>query len=959
MSLFFIVALPFLGALLPGIMNSAGRSACAGVTFTVSLAAFVGLLTNLPAVLAGEVVTARVDWMPELGLNFTLMLDGLGFFFAFLILGIGLLIITYGRHYLSRDDHMGEFFTYLLLFQGAMVGIVLSDNILPLLVFWELTSLSSFLLIGYWKHLPEGRQGARMALAVTGMGGLAMIAGMLILGQIAGSYDLSVILQNREAIQADPLYVPALILILLGCFTKSAQFPFHFWLPHAMAAPTPVSAYLHSATMVKAGIFLMARMWPVLSGTPEWFVIVTTAGLVTMVLGSVIALFKHDLKALLAFSTVSHLGLITMLLGTGTAFGAFAAVFHILNHATFKAALFMSAGIVDHEAKTRDIRRLGGLRTLMPVTFTIATIAALSMAGIPFLNGFLSKEMMLEEANHTVLFGSTWLVPVLATFGSLMSAAYCFRFIGHTFLGPVRDDYPHKPHDPNSGMWLPPAILVVLVVVIGTAPFLVQDFVILVAKSVIGGAAELEVKYIKIWHGLVPALYMSIIAVVGGLLLMLIYKPLLKLWETTPRPEAKIIFEAIVEVAAAVARGFTHSLHNGAFTRYAMIGFVAIVAAGYHAWATGTVSAPTRALQAAGAVPIAGWAMLVAATAGLVILHRNRLLALILIGIVGLMVSIGFVFLSAPDLAMTQFTVEVVTIILLLLALNFLPNRTPIESTPLRRVRDASVAIVGGLAAFALAYHYMLRDAVTTPISEFHLANSYKGGGGTNVVNVILVDFRGFDTYGEIIVLGIAALLIYALTQTLLNGPVRRRLLNRLPDQPRAGDMHPMMMVVLTRVIMPIVLMVGFYIFLRGHNEPGGGFIAGLVVSIAVVMQYMASGFNWAAARIRYPYHGIIGAGVLIAGLTGIGSWFVSKPFLTSDFTYVRIPPFNEFELATAALFDLGVFLAVLGAVMLSLESFSRLARRANMPESEHPMDIDPSRDEAPPEAPSLQKESV
>ncbi len=957
MSLFIIVALPFLGALLPGIMNSAGRAACAGVTFTVSLAAFVGLLTNLPAVLAGEVVTARVDWMPELGLNFTLMLDGLGFFFAFLILGIGLLIIAYGRHYLSRDDHMGEFFTYLLLFQGAMVGIVLSDNILLLLVFWELTSLSSFLLIGYWKHLPEGRQGARMALAVTGMGGLAMIGGMLILGNIAGSYDLSVILQNREAIQADPLYVPSLILILLGCFTKSAQFPFHFWLPHAMAAPTPVSAYLHSATMVKAGIFLMARMWPVLSGTPEWFVIVTTAGLVTMVLGSVIALFKHDLKALLAFSTVSHLGLITMLLGTGTAFGAFAAVFHILNHATFKAALFMSAGIVDHEAKTRDIRRLGGLRTLMPVTFTIATIAALSMAGIPFLNGFLSKEMMLEETTHTVLFGVWWLVPALATFGSLMSAAYCFRFIGHTFLGPVRDDYPHKPHDPNPGMWMPPALLVVLVVVIGSAPFLVQDFVILITKSVIGGVVELETKYIKIWHGLVPALYMSIAAVVGGLLLMLIYNPLLKIWETTPRPEAKVIFEAIVEAAASVARGVIHNLHNGAFTRYAMIGFVAIVAAGYHAWTTGTVGAATRELQAAGAVPIAGWAMLVAATAGLVILHRNRFLALILIGIVGLMVSIGFVFLSAPDLAMTQFTVEVVTIILLLLALNFLPNRTPIESTPLLRVRDAGVAIVGGLAAFALAYHYMLRDAVTTPISEFHLANSYKGGGGTNVVNVILVDFRGFDTYGEIIVLGIAALLIYALTETLLNGPVRRRLLNRLPDQPRAGDMHPMMMVVLTRVIMPVVLMVGFYIFLRGHNEPGGGFIAGLIVSIAVVMQYMASGFNWAAARIRYPYHGIIGAGVLIAGLTGIGSWFVAKPFLTSDFTYVRIPPFNEFELATAALFDLGVFLAVLGAVMLSLESFSRLARRANMPESEYPMDIDPSRNEAPPEEPALQKE--
>ena len=946
MSLFLIVALPFLGALLPGLMNSTGRVACAGVTFMVSLLAFIGLMTHLPAVMAGELVTARLDWVPLLGLNVTLMLDGLGFFFAMLILGIGLLIIAYARFYLSREDNMGEFFTYLLLFQGAMVGIVISDNILILLVFWELTSLSSFLLIGYWKHLPEGRQGARMALTVTGMGGLAMIGGMLLLGQIVGSYDLSVILQNRNLIQASPMYLPALILILLGCFTKSAQFPFHFWLPHAMSAPTPVSAYLHSATMVKDGIFLMARMWPVLSGTPEWFMIVTTAGLITMVLGAVIALFKHDLKSLLAFSTVSHLGLITMLLGTGTAFGAMAAMFHILNHATFKAALFMSAGIIDHEAHTRDIRRLGGLRHLMPVTFVIASLAALSMAGIPLLNGFLSKEMMLEEATHTALFGMPLLVPVMATIGSLFSAAYCFRFISHTFLGPQRDDYPATPHDPPVGLWLPPAILVVLVVAIGVAPFLAEPFIKVVTASVLGDAAELPKAYFEIWHGLVPALYMSMIAVVGGLLMLLIFKPALGVWDKAARPEAKHIFDAVIASAVSLARRIIAPLHDGAFTRYAAIMAVTVVAVGYHAWATGTVGAPTRSVQPANFVQIAGWLMLVAATCGLVVLHRNRLLSLILIGIVGLVVSVGFVFFSAPDLAMTQLTVEVVTIILLLLALNFLPNHTPVESSVLRRTRDGTVAVAAGLGAAALSYHYLLRDTIAPSISDFHLANSYKGGGGTNVVNVILVDFRGFDTYGEIIVLGIAALIIYALTEALLDGPVRARLLNRKPDQPRSGGMHPMMMVVVTRVIMPVVLMVGFYIFWRGHNVPGGGFIAGLVVSIAVVMQYMASGFSWTSARLRYPYHGVIGTGVLIAGLTGIGSWFFGKPFLTSDFTYVRIPPFEKFELATAALFDLGVFLAVVGAVMLSLESFSRLSRRAHVTDSDQPMDIDPSRDD-------------
>ncbi|HSG57124.1 MAG TPA: hydrogen gas-evolving membrane-bound hydrogenase subunit E, partial [Paracoccaceae bacterium] len=340
--------------------------------------------------------------------------------------------------------------------------------------------------------------------------------------------------------------------------------------------------------------------------------------------------------------------------------------------------------------------------------------------------------------------------------------------------------------------------------------------------------AEVPKAYFKIWHGLVPALFMSIIALVGGLLMMAIFNPALRVWDAAPRPEAKAIFDAIIRATVRTTQALILPLHNGAFSRYAAIGTVAIVAVGLQAWFSGTVGAPTREMQPAGLVPIAGWGMLVAATCALVFLHRDRFLSLILIGIVGLMVSIGFVYFSAPDLAMTQFTVEVVTIILLLLALNFLPNRTPVESTVLRRVRDAGIAIAGGLATFALAYHYMLRDAITTPISEFHLANSYKGGGGTNVVNVILVDFRGFDTYGEIIVLGIAALVIFALTETLLGGPVRARLLNRVPDKPLAGDRHPLMMVVLTRVMMPVVLMVGVFIFLRGHNMPGGGFISGL-----------------------------------------------------------------------------------------------------------------------------------
>lgn len=937
-----IAAMPFVGALFPGLMIQAGRNVCAATAAIPTVLAFTMLMICAPAVIGGEVLHFQLPWLPMLGLNVNFFLDGLGLLFAGLILGIGLLIILYARFYLSRQDPMGQFYTYLLLFQGAMVGIVLSDNILLLLIFWELTSLSSFLLIGYWKHLPEGRQGARMALTVTGMGGLAMIAGMLILGDIVGSYDLSVILQNKEAIQASPLYLPALLLILLGCFTKSAQFPFHFWLPHAMAAPTPVSAYLHSATMVKAGLFLMARMWPVLAGTPEWFYIVATTGLVTMVLGAVIALFKDDLKALLAFSTVSHLGFITMLLGFGTPIAAVVAVFHIINHATFKAALFMTAGIIDHEAHTRDIKRLGGLRHLMPITFTIALVAALSMAGIPPLNGFMSKEMMLEEAAHTVWAGIPWLVPAVATLGALFSVAYSFRYIAHVFLGPARNDYPAKPHDPGLGMWASPGFLVLLVVLIGLAPVIVDPLVRASAAAVIGG--ELPYFSLKLWHGVTPALFMSMAAVAGGAVLLKFHPRLAPRWETAPRPEAKDIFDGLAYRATLLSRCATDLLHNGALSRFAAVFAVAVVGAGVFAWMGGEAAAPTREPLPVAAIPAIAWALLIVCSLGMIVLHHRRLLVLILMGVVGLIVSLGFIYFSAPDLALTQISVEVVTIILLLLALNFLPKTSPRESSAGRRLRDGVIAAAGGLAIAGLTYAVLMGDFAQQSISAYHLENSYSGGGGTNVVNVILVDFRGFDTFGEIIVLGIAALVIFALTQSVLGGPGGRWLASGALDAPKAGDRHPLMMVVASRVMMPIALMAGVYIFLRGHNEPGGGFIAGLVVAIALLMQYMASGFAWAVARQRVPYHTTIALGVLVACLTGLGAWFAGRPFLTSDFGYVTLPPLEKFELATAMAFDIGVFLCVIGAVMLALDSLSSMARRAGETVNVLPMDIDPGR---------------
>ena len=943
MSLALIAALPFLGALLPGLTMRAGRNACAVAAGAITALALLLIMLHAPAVLAGDVIQTQITWLPALGLNANFRLDGLGLLFAGLILGIGLLIILYARFYLSKSDPMGQFYAYLLLFQGAMLGIVLCDNILLLLIFWELTSLSSFLLIGYWKHLPESRQGARLALAVTGGGGLAMIAGMLILGNIAGSYDLSVILQNKDLIQASPLYLLVLILVLLGCFTKSAQFPFHFWLPHAMAAPTPVSAYLHSATMVKAGIYLMARLWPVLAGTQEWFWIIATTGLVTMLLGAVIALFKDDLKAILAYSTVSHLGLITMLLGFGTKAAATVAMFHILNHATFKAALFMAAGIVDHAAHTRDLKRLGGLRTLMPITFAITAIAALSMAGIPPLNGFLSKEMMLEEAAHT-LWLTPWAMGLLATLGALISVAYSFRLIAHGFLGPQRSDYPHAPHDLGFGLWAAPAVLVTLVVVIGIVPMTAAAWLVDTAASATTG--ETVSTKISHWHGLEPpALWMSLTAIGGGLLLLGHHPRAAALWAATPRPDAKRIFDGLVEPLAHTARFVTTSLHNGSLTRAIAVAVLAIAGAALWAFSSGVHSAGTRALLPLDIVPVIAWGVLMIAALATPILHRDRITALILTGIVGLIIAIAFAYFSAPDLALTQIAVEVVTILLMLLALHFLPKTTPAESPPARRLRDGAIAAIAGLGLGTLVYQLMTRAPAWDPISAFHLAQSKLGAGGANAVNTIIVDFRGYDTYGEIIVLGIAALVIFALSETLLNSPAVTARVATLVSAPDAGDRHPMMLAVGARILLPMAMMVGVYIYLRGHNLPGGGFVAGLIFAIAYLMQYIASGYDWSHSRQRFDHHLLIGWGVLTASLAGVGAWAFGLPFLTSGYDYVTLWPLETFELATAAIFDLGVVFCVLGAVMLALASLSRLALKAGEVVNTSPFDIDPSRE--------------
>ena len=915
MSPALIVLFPFVGAVLAGLAARWGRAAVAASCAAMTGLALVGLCLQIPAILQGHAVASRIDWLPQVGLSVSLRIDGLGLLFGLLILGIGLLIQLYARFYLAPAEPVARFYAFLMLFQGAMLGVVLSDNMLLLLVFWELTSLTSFLLIGFWSSQAEARRGARMALVVTGTGGLALIGGLLMLGHIAGSYQISDLLAARDRVQASPLYLPALLLILLGAFTKSAQFPFHFWLPQAMAAPTPVSAYLHSATMVKAGVFLLARLWPVLSGTPEWFWLVSGTGLLTMLLGAWVALSRDDLKALLAYSTVSHLGLICLLLGLGTPEAALAAVLHILNHAIFKAALFMTAGIVDHEAGTRSIARLGGLRRLMPVTFAIGTLAALSMAGIPPLNGFLSKELMLGSLLHGLNAG--W--AIAATLGAALSVGYALRFVQGVFLGPMRGDYPHAPHDPGAGLWLAPAVLVGLVVLIGVFPDHSAGWLVRAAASAVTGATSQE--HLALWHGWTGALGLSALAVLGGAALLLRPPPAVAL------PDARRGFDAITGAGLRLARALTEAMANGSMARAMAALILAILICGVLAYAGPGQPVLTRPMLPTPPVMVIGWLVLMAGCLALTACHRQRLLPLVLVGMVGLIVSGLFLYLSAPDLALTQITVEVVTVILLLMALNFLPRRSLRQSHSLRRGLDAGLAALAGLGFGGLAWVVMRGQREWPSISDYMVGNSYKLGGGDNVVNVILVDFRGYDTFGEITVLSIAALVIFALAQALLAGRDAR-------PQAVPGD-HPQMLVVVTQLLLPITLAVALHMFLRGHNLPGGGFVAGLIAAAALLSQYLASGQVWAQARTRLAWQAMIGAGVALAGLTGIAAWVAGLPFLTSWHDDVHLPGIGPVALASAMGFDLGVFLCVLGAVMLALDALARLAHARRGGESE------------------------
>lgn len=918
-TLLWLPLLPLLGSLVPLLTARYSRNVCTLFTAILPFIALLLVAEMTPDVLNGENHYAAAQWIPLLNLNIAFRLDGLSLLFSILILGIGLLVILYARYYLSPKDSIGKFYSFLMLFMFAMLGVALSDNLLQMWMFWELTSISSFLLISFWGHKSEARKGARMALTITGAGGLCLLAGIIILGNIVDSYSLQVILDSGDFIRAHSAYPVILVLFLLGAFTKSAQFPFHFWLPHAMAAPTPVSAYLHSATMVKAGIFLMARMHPVLADTELWFLIVSLTGLSTLLLGAYIALFKHDLKGLLAYSTISHLGLITLLLGLDTRLSTVAALFHIINHATFKASLFMAAGIIDHETGSRDMRQLNGLWKYMPHTATLAMVAASSMAGVPLLNGFLSKEMFFTETLHQAALGSlSWMIPVLATVGAVFAVAYSMRFVHDVFFNGEPINLPKTPHEAPRYMRVPVEILVALCLLVGIFPgFIIGDLLYAASLAAINGPVP---EYsLSIWHGFNYPLLMSFVATAGGLVIYYFRQHLFAFQANFSEPDAKQIFDKIVKNIIKRSTTLFNFLENGSLQRYnyLLISLAAIMMAAPLMDLSTTLG--TRPELPYNIVDVTAAVLLVIGALTTAICHRHRMLALISLSIVGFVVSLAFARFSAPDLALTQLSVEVVTAVLLMLSLFFLPQRAQKQSNPRRLIRDLGIsAVVGGLIG-TICYAILTRPL--TSISDFFIANSKTGGGGTNVVNVILVDFRGFDTLGEITVLGIAALGIYKLI-------ARMKLFMPSSDykgRPWSNDGHPMMLAVLSQSLLPIALLVSAFIFFRGHNMPGGGFIAGLITSVAIIQQYIAHGVDWMKHRVKVDYQILIGSGIAIAALTGVGSWAFDKPFLTSWFDYFYWPVVGKFELASAMIFDLGVYLTVIGATMLILANLGKL----------------------------------
>lgn len=787
MSINLAIILPFLMAIIVLLVHKRFKKRHIGwLVLIVPAVVFIMLARLIPIVANGHTYTHTYRWIPSLDINFTVYLDGLSMIFGLLISGIGMLVILYSIFYLSSKESLQHFYCYLLLFMGAMLGVVFSDNLMVLYAFWELTSVSSFLLISFWHHRKASRAGAQKSMLITVSGGVSMLVGFIMLHMMTGSYSVHEIIHQMDGLSEHSLFIPSMLLILLGAFTKSAQFPFHIWLPDAMEAPTPISAYLHSATMVKAGIYLVARLSPIFGGQILWFWLVTAVGLVTLFWGSFNAVKQTDLKALLAFSTVSQLGLIMSLLGMGSVAysldmgidtiiytqATFAALFHLINHSTFKGALFMMVGIVDHEVGTRDIRRLGGLMSIMPLTFTVAVIGSLSMAGMPPFNGFLSKEMFfaatlhLKELDLFSISSMGVLFPVIAWVASVFTFIYCMIIIVKAFLGKQRLQKIERPlHEAPIPLLIAPLILCTMVIGIFCFPNILGQYILKPAMvSIYPNLASAEILTPKIhaWHGINEELLMTIAIVVVGIIL---YR-LLEKWKGIYRlfPYSWSLNEIYTKTllgSEMLGRKVTNGYMTGSLRHYAIyIYSFFIMTVGVWSFYSGVFSFSS---QHHASMEWFEWillfVMLIATVSMLIV--KSRITAIILNGVLGFSVTFLFVLFRAPDLALTQLVVESVTTVLFLLCFYYLPEWQSEKTSKLTKVSNGILSITVGIVVVLVSLAVLNYDKFES--ISVYFENAYELAGGANIVNTILGDFRGFDTMLEVVVLFIAGLGVYTL----------------------------------------------------------------------------------------------------------------------------------------------------------------------------------------------------
>jgi multicomponent Na+:H+ antiporter subunit A len=756
--MFSAIITGFAGSLVAPLMYKITRDYTGGLLALIPLCLCAYFASFLPELTQNGPLSFSRTWVSELDVHLSFYLDGLSLLFAVTITFIGILVLVYAGPYFKGKPGVGRFYAYILFFMSAMLGLVLSDNIITLFIFWELTGVSSFLLIGFDHEIEGARKAAWQALLVTGMGGLALLAGLLLLGQAGESYELSRLLTRSGMVQNHGTYPAIFLLISLGAFTKSAQFPFHFWLPDAMAAPTPVSTYLHSATMVKAGIYLLARMSPILGGTVLWHSVLIPVGAVTMILSAALSVRQTDLKRILAYSTVSVLGTLVFLLGLGTHGAIEAAMAYVMIHALYKAALFLIAGIVDHETGTRDIGKLSGLGWSMPITAGAAVLAGLSMAGLPPLFGFIGKEL---------LYGATLDAPLAATLLTAVALSTNILLVAASGMAGItpffgkRPDIPGHVHDPAVSMWFGPVILAGLGIAMGLLPNLFGTIWVSPAVAAVTGQT-VEVK-LALMHGFTFQLFLSVMTFCGGSALFIWRKRLLGLIPALPafsRWTPSSVYKHTVSGILTFSRLQTRFLQNGHLHLYILTIVVTTVFLLGGTLLTFNGQLPPMAWNQIYIYEYAIVLVILAATV-LVVGAPSRLIAIIALGVLGYSVVLFYVLYGAPDLAMTQFAIDTLTVIFLVLVIYRLPRYVQ-YSTPLERLRDGIPALAaGGLMTLLILFTLSVHSG--SQISAYFTENAYRLAKGHNIVNVILVDFRALDTMGEITVLVVAGIGIFSM----------------------------------------------------------------------------------------------------------------------------------------------------------------------------------------------------